>query len=388
MRYLSGRKFLFICALVLLSSCTPSTGGLSGEAALAAVMQSGNLARVDRMEISEDNYNLVEVVFGDIVHMTQMRAALTPKRMQNLFFTNDNIRLNGIFAGNGQWVKEGELLAHAVFDTEALRVEREIAVINFKQFEYTFNNYDEEHKSRTRTLMEQLAGANGGQADILRIRLETHLVEYERFLYRNERARRRFQEELDEIDEKMQGEKILAPFDGVIVRTTNVNIGNLVRPHEHILTIVDDSRILFTINGNKDSLRFGDVISLRNDAAGLDFYARVVSDPIVNERPDAPFIFTVTPVDEAGLRETMEENNLRYVDLIASGGMIANLVIAEASNVLIVPSNAVHQEDANRYVYIFEDGLARKRFVATGFSRDNKTQILYGLEPGQRVVIN
>jgi hypothetical protein len=57
-------------------------------------------------------------------------------------------------------------------------------------------------------------------------------------------------------------------------------------------------------------------------------------------------------------------------------------------NVLTLPSKVIYNEDGKRFVYLYEDGFSKKRYVTLGLSALNTVQILDGLSEGQWVVAN
>ena len=53
---------------------------------------------------------------------------------------------------------------------------------------------------------------------------------------------------------------------------------------------------------------------------------------------------------------------------------------------LQVPSAAVMEREAKKFVYVVKDGKAVRRDVATGISNWERTEIVSGLAPGDAVV--
>lgn len=57
------------------------------------------------------------------------------------------------------------------------------------------------------------------------------------------------------------------------------------------------------------------------------------------------------------------------------------------ADTLLVPSAAILDEDQEQAVYVIEDGVARRRPVATGLSNGARTEILSGLEDSSSVIV-
>ena len=387
--YINCTVFTLIAA-IMLSSCAAPGGipSVYGIDAFHMAVETGNLAQIDRVELGEAEYSLAEVAYGDIIQSYQIRVDWYITRRQIFSFDHDNLRLAGVYAQVWQPISEGDVLAEAAFGAESLLNEREKALLRLERFEHEFNINEGFLLDSLEALANAYLNAEGAEAGINFIQLEIMRVEYERFLYRNERTRQGHQQEIDEIDDKLQGEKITAPFSGIINNTFGHSPGDLIRLNDRVVGIIDDSAIMFWLYAPKEAVRFGDTFTIRDNASGLEFEARVASDPIVNETPDAQFAFVLAPMDEDGLREVMAGMGLTFQDMARNPGLFAHPSAARAMNVLVVPTRAILQEEGTSYTYIFEDGIIRKRYVITGLSSDNMVQILSGLDPGQRVVVN
>ena len=54
---------------------------------------------------------------------------------------------------------------------------------------------------------------------------------------------------------------------------------------------------------------------------------------------------------------------------------------------LLIPKDALIPSANKQIVYIFDKGLAKKRFIQSGVSVGDKIEILKGLEEGQLIVV-
>ena len=54
---------------------------------------------------------------------------------------------------------------------------------------------------------------------------------------------------------------------------------------------------------------------------------------------------------------------------------------------LLIPKDALVPSARKQFVYIFDRGLAKQKFIQIGVSVGNKIEILKGLEEGQLVVV-
>lgn len=115
--------------------------------------------------------------------------------------------------------------------------------------------------------------------------------------------------------------------------------------------------------------------------------------------PSKVFKGRVTKIASAS---TLKDNVITYETTIAvenSGGLLrpdmtttVSLILGEFPHVLLVPSEAIHQETTRSYVYVFHPEKqgperAELRTVQTGFDDGMHTEIKKGLQEGEPVVI-
>ena len=68
--------------------------------------------------------------------------------------------------------------------------------------------------------------------------------------------------------------------------------------------------------------------------------------------------------------------------------MTAILKIADysKSNALIVPINAIQRSESGDYVFVDQNGIAKRKNVTVGATYGGKSEILSGLKPGDQLV--
>jgi RND family efflux transporter MFP subunit len=66
----------------------------------------------------------------------------------------------------------------------------------------------------------------------------------------------------------------------------------------------------------------------------------------------------------------------------------ARLIFERIESALLVPSRALGSDQGRRFVYLFADGTAERRFVETGGVYGDDTLILEGLDEGDRVIVD
>jgi len=169
---------------------------------------------------------------------------------------------------------------------------------------------------------------------------------------------------------------IVAPFSGR-VGLRNVSVGGLVSPGQVITTLDDLSVVKLDFSVPElflSALRPELPVSASATAyPGETFAGRVVS---VGTRVD-PTTRSVT------IRALIDNREHR---LRPGMFMTVKLVRAE-SDALMVPERAIVPEERRHYLFVVEEGVARKREVVIGRRRPGEVEILEGVLPTDQVIV-
>jgi membrane fusion protein (multidrug efflux system) len=172
------------------------------------------------------------------------------------------------------------------------------------------------------------------------------------------------------------GERVItAPFSGY-ASLRNISPGAVVSSGTEIATISDISTIKLDFPVPETALA-----AIR---PGLTIAA------VSAAYPDTPFrgqIATVDPVIDPNTRAVTVRARLPNPDGRLKPGMLLTVSIETAPRMGIsVPELAVVGEGESRFVYIVENGTAKRVQVRTGLRAGGRVEILEGLKPGQPVV--
>lgn len=108
--------------------------------------------------------------------------------------------------------------------------------------------------------------------------------------------------------------------------------------------------------------------------------------------PDTAFagrVARISPAIDPGtgtFRVTLEVDD---PDGELRAGMFARVQIVYdvRSDAILIPAEAVLEEDAETAIFVVEEGTARRRVVGTGFSSDDTVEVLSGLEESEEVIV-
>jgi membrane fusion protein (multidrug efflux system) len=157
-------------------------------------------------------------------------------------------------------------------------------------------------------------------------------------------------------------------------------LGNLVTVGEPIVTIADVSTVKVVIGLSE---RYGGAVK-----AGMP--ARINVDAFENRQFKAE-IYSVYPAVDEQSRAIQVEIRIDNSDLFLKPGMFARvtLVMQRKDDAVVISRDAVLGGKVDEpYVYVVENGIARKRIVKIGIRQGDKYEITDGLKAGQVLVVN
>jgi RND family efflux transporter MFP subunit len=177
----------------------------------------------------------------------------------------------------------------------------------------------------------------------------------------------------------MEELRITTPIQGVVAER-NVEIGDLAKPEDVLIRIVDLRKIqtvVHVVERDYHQIKNGQTATIRVDAVPDRSFDGIV----VRKSP-------VLDADTRTGRVIIEVKNDKAFSL--KPGMHARVVIVsrkkQAANV--IPDTALHERDGRQYVFVAEGNppKARQREVFTGIQDGDAIEVLSGLKPVTQVI--
>ena len=169
---------------------------------------------------------------------------------------------------------------------------------------------------------------------------------------------------------------IRAPFAGR-VGLRRVSVGSLVNPGTTITTLDDSSviKVDFAVPEN--------FLAVLRD--GLKVYVTAAAFP------EREFAGTVAGV-ESRIDSVSRSVTVRAVVPNPEGklksGMFLNVRLApDARDALMIPEAALMPEQSRQFLFVVEDGRATRREVRIGRREPGRVEVVAGLKPGERVIV-
>ena len=181
---------------------------------------------------------------------------------------------------------------------------------------------------------------------------------------------------LDVLRTKMKTSSVHAPISGVI-DDKFMNKGEMSSPGAPILNIVDISRV--KISAGVPESYIGKIKKGQHVNVSFDVI------------PGAEFdgeISYIGPTLDPGSRTFEIELVINNRDKILKPGMNANVEISESevSDAIILPQDMIIDYGEEKFVYVLEGDIAKKRDIKVGGREGNNILILSGLNPGDKLI--
>ncbi len=180
--------------------------------------------------------------------------------------------------------------------------------------------------------------------------------------------------------ERINQAKLVAPFDGTVIRA-DLDTGGFVSAGRPVITVADLSHLRVTINI--------DETDIPRVSVGLPVDLDFDAFPNLTITGSVSEIASSATIMQGVVNYTVKVN-INPIDANVKLGMTANanIQVAQKDNVLLVPNRAIRALNNNRRIVSVYDGLQLKEVgLKLGMSNDQETEVLAGLEEGQRVVV-
>ncbi len=168
--------------------------------------------------------------------------------------------------------------------------------------------------------------------------------------------------------------KVIAPFDGIVTRKL-ADVGDLAAPGKPILEL-EDPRAL-RLEADVPEALIGHV----KLGATLPVLVSATAQPILGK------VAEMAPVADAASRTFLVKLDLPAAEDTRSGQFGRVWVATGEAQSIRVPAKAVQAHGQMEIVFIANQQHAQLRIVRTGKRADGEVELLAGVEPGDRVIV-
>jgi HlyD family secretion protein len=184
---------------------------------------------------------------------------------------------------------------------------------------------------------------------------------------------------------QLDNTRIRAPGPAVVARILQ-DVGNIVGSSTPILVLVQDERIQVEIELAEKY--YGEI-----SGSGESLEARIIPQAYPGSSPFPGRIITVAPTINPGSRTFTVTVDISDPRDLLRPGMYAEveLVLERVSGALLIPASALLDRAGRQIVFVVEgsgeNAAASARTVMPGLSRAAEVQILSGIDPQDRVIV-
>lgn len=394
--------------LFMLTACLEE-GGLGADTITPGVEGAIYDGIIIFIEEPEESATFVQAEIRDLVMELPVLAHLRFHGTERLSFTSRNGYAT-IFVEVGDWVNEGDLLAHLSFESDELDIPRMMAEARLAQFDRDFALALMEREMQLGNARDRMYAASPQDFAAAYLTVQLQEIELEIFLRDRANARVPLFETLYEIDSVIAGENLYSPITGVIERT--IHSGTFLRDTSSVVTVVDDTTFFFHVNieGTTDLpshvfrdsiLRFGDTVTVYSEAftigedgerkpvlefdimINIDFLAR----DVLGSGLTGPVTSNAMPVDIPAFVEAVLDVAPDLVNLPFSSTFRGSMRFYFASDTLMLPNRVLRRGYGGDYVLVYENGMFLQRHLNLGLSFLRYTEVLFGIDGDSLVVV-
>ena len=261
-------------------------------------------------------------------------------------------KLNGtitqVLAGEGDRVKKGDIIARIEDDDFRIAVERAEATYNLTKAEY----------ARDKSIYDKGVIPTAA-LDTNRTNMQKAKADYENAKLQLSRT------------------EVISPMNGII-RSMEAKVGLQLSVGDSIAEILEIDRMKGII-GIPES----DVTAVRQ-LEDVDLTIQALDDRIIT---GTKHFLSPSPETTARLYNLELEINNSGGEVLDGMFVRADVVKKQVNDTLAVPFYSVISRNDEQYVFIEEEGLAKKRKVSLGIMEKWMVQITTGLNPGDRLLI-
>ncbi|MCL2187198.1 MAG: hypothetical protein FWC16_02890 [Defluviitaleaceae bacterium] len=388
-------KLCFIAVMLLVLSACGRQTSLAHEATLEDAIQAGYIVRFDH-EMVQPTTDVAQARYRTLSQSTIHILTPTYITQRDLFFTATDRPLAAMHVERGTRVQAGDVLAELEpldpEEAERLFIRQQNARIELERFEREFTAERDRQLGELEETRLTVNAASDDEWYALALDFTRREIQHEQFLINHTQTREGLTRNLQDINEQIAGDQILAPFDGVVMFHNPLATGEMVRGWPRMVTLAGEKSLFLVPNERATVFRYGDVlpaIMFIPPDIRIPFYAQVVNDAwSTGNRNNMTYL--LAPLDWDILHTALYEHEAD-IAMPAPPSFIAETRLSVT--VLSVPDAAIFTLNDRHFVYIYERGYRRRQDVIIGIrancteTGEPRREILDGLHTGQQVVI-
>lgn len=334
-------------------------------------------------------FEQVEVTSADISSKFEMGVSYKTKKVESLYFSVDDVRVETAYFKEGDAVKEGDLLVEG----------------NSSQLKDSIAGYEESVNELTNSVnyyaklveieeSRKMIYAQYGVAFD-----DTNLVSYQESLDSETKLLNVSKLQLEEAQEKLENLRVYSPIDGTLSYVASPSRWQILNKGDIAASVIQDEERITTTGSLNEYIEVGGTYDCEvvtetyvfdeNSEQDVFFGKENVQTVIENVMIEVTCKSIDCVNEESGVYEfvfvPVDSSVLSGVDHIPQCKVV--VVLETVENATVVPKDVLISTSEGYAVYLeAEDGSRTIHNVEVGITENNMVQIISGLEVGQTVI--
>ncbi|MGE5704349.1 MAG: efflux RND transporter periplasmic adaptor subunit [Clostridia bacterium] len=377
-----GARLVMLTASVLLSACSLFP---KEEEVLAPPL----------VEPAPVKYEVAKVERGTITKGVSGSSTFTTTDRFELSFKEPTERLKSFEVKVGDQVKRGQVLA----ELDAGEIELQIQTAEYElreaqlelkaeQLQSTYDLDAAKIDLQKAEMTAKVAETKLASLELEKARLRVkELQDTQKQAYMIEKAKLNVMEKelkLSTLQKKWEETRLVSPVDGEVVFVSNESVGDRIEANQALLAIADPKKMMIRYQAPTEEHLKEVEVGMKANLIAMDhpnLVGKVVQTP--NSLPS-----NLNTIQAQNHATTLVIALEKIPDTIKLGTPVQfQIVLAQQSNALIIPIQALRAFDKREYVVVLEGKTKREIDVETGIKTATEVEIVKGLQEGQLVIL-
>lgn len=346
------KKFIYLSAILALAACSQKPKNKAAQLADLKKQQAELNDKIAKLESEVGTKDSLKAI--DVSTVTVTKGGFTNYvNLQGHVDAQDNVTaypqaagvITAIYVKVGDHVRKGEVLAQLDNSVLKQQIAQAQAQATLSQTVY----------KRQKNLWDQNIGS-----EVQFLQAKTNF----------ESA----QKQVDALKQQADLYRITSPINGTVDQM-DLKLGQAASPGATGIRVVNAEKLKVKADvpeSYSDDINQGDRVEVVVPDANDSLMARVTFAAKVIDPSSRSFAIEIKLPSSKELRPNMTA--------------IIRVADYSKKSAIAIPLNAIQHSDSTTYVYVDEDGVAKKKMIKTGDTYGGKTEVLSGLSGGEQLV--
>ena len=326
----------------------------------------------------EPNYQTTTVTVSDFTSTKKLPATPVHLDSAELTVEEDGAKFGEFLVETGDEVKAGDPLF--TYTVDASHADLTAKELELDRVQNDYARQAESYANQIERMKDTLSLCVKGttEYELASANLALLQSQYAQLGYQTEYQKGQIQQEIEDLEERLDVQTVKAPFSGSISRLETIHEGDLIESSTILCTMRSGDRLLLQVD-NDPAFRYGDTVTVTAGLlSGADGYeGRVVTcGQILPGKVTERVTYIELTDPEAAERLSL-----------ATNGLIATANAVDLSGVLVLDNDAVTTKNERNSVTLWEDDTLKHRYITVGEAGVEETWIVGGLNEDQTVVV-